>query len=144
MLGAGGHILVSGVAIKPGKPVTVSRLGSALHIALPGNPVAAFVTCHALAMPLLRRMSGSIEPGTPPHAVSAGFSHRKKKGVREYLRIRLADDGGSLPRAFADGSGSAQLLFLAHCDGLLCLNEEISEVAEGDVLPCHLFSGAGI
>ena len=141
ILGAGGHILVSGVAIKPGKPVTIARIGTALHIALPGNPVAAFATFLALGAPLLRRLSGIRERSAPLHAVRAAFAHRKKKGVREYLRIRLEDGDGALPRALPAGSGSAQLFSLAHCDGLLCLDETVSEVAEGDILPCHVFSG---
>lgn len=141
ILGAGGRILVSGVAIKPGKPVTIARIGTALHIALPGNPVAAFATFLALGAPLLRRLSGSREKITALHAVRANFTHRKKKGVREYLRIRLEDGDGALPDAKPAGSGSAQLFSLAHCDGLLCLDETVSEVAEGDTLPCYAFSG---
>ena len=141
ILGAGGRILVSGVAIKPGKPVTIARIGTALHIALPGNPVAAFATFLALGAPLLRRLSGSREKTAPLHAVQAAFTHRKKKGVREYLRVRLDGGEGGLPRVSPAGSGSAQLFSLAHCDGLLCLDETISDVAEGDVLPCHVFSG---
>jgi molybdopterin molybdotransferase len=141
ILGAGGRILVSGVAIKPGKPVTIARIGTALHIALPGNPVAAFATFLALGTPLLRRLSGSREKIAPLHAARASFTHHKKKGVREYLRIRLEEGNGGLPRAVSAGSGSAQLFSLAHCDGLLCLDEAISEVAVGDILPCHVFSG---
>ena len=143
ILGAGGRILVSGVAIKPGKPVTIARIGTALHIALPGNPVAAFATFLALATPLLRRLSGGHERSAPLHAVHAAFTHRKKKGVREYLRVRLEDGDSGLPRAMPAGSGSAQLFSLAHCDGLLCLDETVSEVAEGDILPCHVCSGPG-
>jgi molybdopterin molybdotransferase len=143
LLDAGGRILVSGVAIRPGKPVTIARIGTALHIALPGNPVAAFATFLALGAPLLRRLSGSREKVPPLHAVRANFTHRKKKGVREYLRIHLEDGDGGLPRATAAGSGSAQLFSLAQCDGLLCLDETVSEVAEGDILPCHVFSGLG-
>ena len=144
ILGAGGRILVSGVAIKPGKPVTVARIRTALHLALPGNPVAAFATFLALGTPLLRQLSGHRESVAPPHAVQAGFAHRKKKGVREYLRVRLEDGDSGLPRVMPAGSGSAQLFSLAHCDGLLCLDEAVSEVAEGDILPCHIFSGTGI
>ena len=143
ILGAGGRILVSGVAIKPGKPVTIARIGTALHIALPGNPVAAFATFLALGGPLLRRLSGSREKIAPLHAVRANFTHRKKKGVREYLRVRLEDGDGALPRAVPAGTGSAQLFSLAHCDGLLCLDETVGEVVEGDILPCHVFSGLG-
>ena len=141
ILGAGGRILVSGVAIKPGKPVTIARVGAAVHIALPGNPVAAFATFLALGTPLLRRLSGSRDKIAPLHAVRANFTYVKKKGVREYLRVRLEDGDDGLPRVTPAGSGSAQLFSLAHCDGLLCLGETISEVAEGDILPCHVFSG---
>lgn len=141
ILGAGGRILVSGVAIKPGKPVTIARIGTALHLALPGNPVAAFATFLALGVPLLRRLSGHRETIAPRHAVRAGFAHHKKKGVREYLRVRLEDGNNSLPRAVPAGSGSAQLFSLAHCDGLVCLDEAVGAVAEGDILPCHVFSG---
>jgi molybdopterin molybdotransferase len=141
ILGAGGRILVSGVAIKPGKPVTIARIGTALHIALPGNPIAAFATFLALGAPLLRRLSGSRERPAPLHAVQAAFTHAKKKGVREYLRVHLDSGDGSLPRAHPAGSGSAQLFSLTHCDGLLCLDETVTEVTEGDILPCHVFSG---
>jgi len=141
ILGAGGRILVSGVAIKPGKPVTIARIGTALHIALPGNPVAAFATFLALGAPLLRRLSGSGEKSAPLHAVRAAFTHRKKKGMREYLRVRMDGGEGGLPRVLPAGNGSAQLFSLAHCDGLLCLDETVSDVAEGAILPCHVFSG---
>jgi molybdopterin molybdotransferase len=141
ILVAGGRILVSGVAIKPGKPVTIARIGTALHIALPGNPIAAFATFLALGAPLLRRLSGSRERPAPLHAVQAAFTHAKKKGVREYLRVHLDSGDGSLPRAHPAGSGSAQLFSLTHCDGLLCLDETVTEVTEGDILPCHVFSG---
>ena len=40
----GGQIVFSGVAMKPGKPVTFGRLGQSLWLGLPGNPVSAFTT----------------------------------------------------------------------------------------------------
>jgi molybdopterin molybdotransferase len=88
----------------------------------------------------LRRLGGHHEKVAPLHAVRANFTYRKKKGVREYLRVRLEDGDDGLPRALAVGSGSAQLFSLAHCDGLLCLDESIGEIGEGDILPCHVFS----
>ncbi len=41
---AGGKIDVLGIAMKPGKPLSMGRLGGAVFIGLPGNPVAAFTT----------------------------------------------------------------------------------------------------
>src|SRR5205807_10484226 len=64
LLDCGGEVLVAGVAIKPGKPVTLGRIGDALHIGLPGNPAAALVTFLALGLPLLRHMGGA-QPRPP-------------------------------------------------------------------------------
>lgn len=40
----GGETRFSGVAIKPGKPISVGRIGKAHWLGLPGNPVSAFFT----------------------------------------------------------------------------------------------------
>ena len=38
---AQGEIVLSGVAMKPGKPATIGRLNGAVWIGLPGNPLTA-------------------------------------------------------------------------------------------------------
>ena len=43
ILAAGGTIEVVHLPIRPGKPVKAGRLGAAVVLALPGNPLAAFV-----------------------------------------------------------------------------------------------------
>ena len=54
----GGQIAFEGVALKPGKPVSAGRLGNALWLGLPGNPVSAFVTWRLFGARLLARLSG--------------------------------------------------------------------------------------
>jgi molybdopterin molybdotransferase len=46
------------VAIKPGKPVWLGRVGTTLVMGLPGNPTSALVTARLLLAPLLARLSG--------------------------------------------------------------------------------------
>ena len=140
LIEAGGEILVSGVAIKPGKPVTCARVGRALYMALPGNPVAALVTFLALGEPLLHHLGGTGLRQARPCAVRAAFEHRKKKGMREYLRVTLQDSHADLPLARATRAGSAHLHALVLSDGLVCLDKSITSVSAGDILPCHLFS----
>lgn len=53
-----GSVVVSGVAVKPGKPYTAGRIGRVPVFALPGNPGSAIVTCHLFVVPALRRMAG--------------------------------------------------------------------------------------
>ena len=56
------ELLFSKVAIKPGKPVWLGRVGNTLVMGLPGNPSSAMVTARLLLMPLVARLLGKIRP----------------------------------------------------------------------------------
>jgi len=125
LLDCGGQLFVSGVAIRPGKPVSLGRIGSALVLALPGNPAAAYVTFLVLGMPLLRRLAGETPPPQSWQRVTATFSHRKKPGLREYLRVRSTPGAdGTLRIVPCRDDGPAMLTSLAEADGLVMLAEE--------------------
>ncbi|UTP38454.1 molybdopterin molybdotransferase MoeA [Phenylobacterium sp. LH3H17] len=47
------------VAIKPGKPVWVGRVGERIVVGLPGNPSAAMVTARLFLAPILAGLSGT-------------------------------------------------------------------------------------
>ena len=49
------------IAMRPGKPLIFGRLGHALVLGLPGNPVAAFVCGLLFLKPLLRALQGDPE-----------------------------------------------------------------------------------
>ena len=72
LVGLEADIRFAGVAIKPGKPVAFGRLGSALWLGLPGNPLAAFVTWQLFGMAVLRRLCGqSVSGPRRRHVVTA-------------------------------------------------------------------------
>jgi len=52
------ELLFSKVAIKPGKPVWLGRVGPTLVMGLPGNPTSALVTARLLLAPLISAMTG--------------------------------------------------------------------------------------
>jgi molybdopterin molybdotransferase len=60
----GMELLFSKVAIKPGKPVWLGRVGATLVMGLPGNPGSALVTARLLLAPLVAAMLGQESP--PP------------------------------------------------------------------------------
>lgn len=132
ILDCGGEILIRGVAIKPGKPITFGRIGRALHIALPGNPVAAFVTFVTMGLPTLDHLMGAKQSKAPWHNARATFAHRKKQGMREYLRVTLhLRSDGAIEATKTDKNGSAMLTSLAGSDGLVCLGEVVTDIAPG-------------
>jgi molybdopterin molybdotransferase len=52
------QLIFSKVAIKPGKPVWLGRVGEALILGLPGNPTSALVTARLFLAPLLTGING--------------------------------------------------------------------------------------
>ncbi len=131
----GAHVAVSGVAIKPGKPVTVSRLGETMILSLPGNPVSAFVTWHVLGRPLVDRLSGARTQPLRRHVRTAD-ALRHKPGRCEYRPATITgyDGQGIETVACAPHANSASLGPLAAADGLILIPAETEEVAAGDML----------
>ncbi|MCF3946989.1 molybdopterin molybdotransferase MoeA [Acidiphilium iwatense] len=132
---ATGHLVFWRLAIKPGRPVAMGVIDGTPLVGLPGNPVAAFVTFAAVARPLIAALSGAAPPERIALPVRAGFSHRKKSGRREYLRVRLirAADGELEARKHPrDGAGI--LSSLTETDGLAELAEPVTTVVPGDVV----------
>ncbi len=120
------------LAIKPGRPVALGQIGNIPVVGLPGNPVAALITFAAVARPLIEALSGSTPQVPRRFRVVSGFSYRKKLGRREYVRVFLEQNDGSLPRARRfpkDGAG--MLTSLTETDGLVELGEDVTELAAG-------------
>lgn len=103
------------VAMRPGKPLMAGRLGEAVMIGLPGNPVSSMVCGHVFLRPVLAAMQGLPARGlTPLHAPL--LEDLPPNGPRQhYMRARL--DGGGI-RAFPT-QDSALLSVLAEADALL-------------------------
>ena len=91
---AEGELQMWQIAIKPGKPLAFGRVGDALFMGLPGNPVSSFVTFLLAVVPVLRVLQGM--PATAPMALQlrADFDWPRPDRRREFLRARLNTGGG--------------------------------------------------
>ena len=129
----GARIAVSGVALKPGKPVTISRLGRAMVVSLPGNPVSAFVTWHLLGRPILGRLSGLAEAGTPRRLVRTGSRIVHKPGRCEYRPASIVgtDEAGLEIVSCGARTHSARLSPLAQSDGVVLITGDTACVEAG-------------
>lgn len=124
------------VAIRPGKPLTVGRLGQALYFGLPGNPYAAAITFSQIARPALRRVAGlSEEPDTWLPAV-AGFSYARTTGRREYVPVTWTSrDSFGHPVLMRLGQGaSASMSPMAQARGIAIIPPEVDIVRPGQLL----------
>ncbi|TKD50127.1 molybdopterin molybdotransferase MoeA [Sphingomonas baiyangensis] len=111
---AGGRIDFWKIAMRPGKPMLAGRIGDAMIVGLPGNPVAAFVTTHRFVRPLLAAMSGgslALSPRRLPLGAPLPANDRRA----DHLRGVIRDD-----RVFpAPTQDSSMLATLAASDCLI-------------------------
>jgi molybdopterin molybdotransferase len=131
------------IAMRPGRPMAVGRIGDAALFGLPGNPVAVMVTFLAFVRPALLRMMGARV--TQPVLLKARSAEamRKKPGRTEYQRgivTRGAD--GALEARTTGNQGSGVLRSMVQANGLIVLHHGQGNVAVGDEVDVMMFEGA--
>ena len=131
------------IAMRPGRPMAVGRLGNCILFGLPGNPVAVMVTFLAFVKPALIQMMGGLPSSTPYLRAKSAVALRKKPGRTEYQRgfVRTLPDG-TLQVEAAGNQGSGVLRSMVEANGLIVLHHHQSNVAAGDELDVMMFEGA--
>jgi molybdopterin molybdotransferase len=124
-----GRLVFWRLAIKPGRPVAMGVVGGKAFVGLPGNPVAVFVTFVHVVRPLILRLAGGLAEPTRALPVRAAFSYRKKKGRREYVRVRLRPGAdGALEAVKYPQEGAGIITSLTETDGLAELGESLTAI----------------
>jgi molybdopterin molybdotransferase len=129
----GAEILFSGVAMKPGKPVSFGRLGAAHWLGLPGNPLSAFLTWTLLGTGLVRALAGMTSRHPARRHVITASGIRRKPGRCELRPAwRIGFDGhGREVVDFEPAVQSARIARLTAADGILLLPADADWLPEG-------------
>ncbi len=130
------------IAMRPGRPMAVGRIGGAVLFGLPGNPVAVMVTFLAFVRPALLQMMGSTV-GAPPMLKAHSMEPlRKKPGRTEYQRgIVSTNADGTLQVQTTGNQGSGVLSSMVQANGLIVLHHEQGNVGIGDLVDVMMFDG---
>lgn len=133
---AGGRAYAMKVAIKPGKPLVIGCIGSAIYLGLPGNPVSAFVAWHVIGARIAEALAGISDAVPRRIIVRAGFERSRRPGRCEFLPARLGDYDGHGTRVadIATAAVSHRVALLAGADGLLLIPAETERISRGDML----------
>ncbi|GIL41704.1 gephyrin-like molybdotransferase Glp [Roseiterribacter gracilis] len=132
-----GEILFWRIAIRPGRPVLLGRIGNAHILGLPGNPVSVAVIFALLGRAVLSALAGFDAPRFVRIPVQLANAHTKPARLNEFVRARIEDGRATLYRA----QGSNLLTSLAWSDGLCDLPAGRDSFAPGDVVDFLPFGG---
>jgi putative molybdopterin biosynthesis protein len=133
-------VIVCGIAIKPGKPVTVALIDGKLVFSLPGHPASALLVFHLLARPIIEQMAGRKPKKvsiSKAHAVTRMFP---AKGRRTFIMVKLkSDESGSLIAEPVPTGLSGAITTLAWADGYVEIPEKQQFVDAGEEVAVRLF-----
>jgi molybdopterin molybdotransferase len=135
-------VIVHGLRVKPGKPTVFAMLDGKPVIGLPGNPASSLMILEAVAAPIFSRLAGA---GSVPHNDIAAIAERPfsaRKGWTWFVpaEVRVVD-GRTLAAPLLLRSAQTSLLARAH--GYVTVGPDTPEIAAGDPVTVHRFSGGG-
>ncbi|MDT8757627.1 molybdopterin molybdotransferase MoeA [Sphingomonas psychrotolerans] len=101
------------IALRPGKPMMAGRLGDAIVLGLPGNPVSAFVTALLFVRPLIAHLAGAADPLPRTRSARLGEALPQNGERTDYLRAETRD--GRIFVSLLQDSSMLQTLARATC-----------------------------
>ena len=120
------------VAMQPGRPFAVGRIGGALFFGLPGNPVASLLSFMLFVRPALYKLAGRRRLFPQTWQARALEPMRKKTGRTEYKRGILAFRDGDWEVCTTGPQGSGILSSMVAGNCLVILDEARGDVAAGE------------
>jgi molybdopterin molybdotransferase len=123
------------VAMKPGKPVVLSRLRGRLYFGLPGNPVSCMVSFLLFIAPAIRKAMGQKENLLPPIVQTRVMASLKSRGDRRnYMRVRVLARDGELVSEPMASQGSGVSTSMVQANGLVIVETGITAVEAGSLI----------
>jgi molybdopterin molybdotransferase len=138
VIGAMGEVSTAKVAMKPGMPQILGRIGDTPVLGLPGNPVSAFVSFEEFVRPAIRRLQGRRDVQRPTVYATAAEPMSSPPHKRSFLRVRLAREGTGWVASPTGAQGSHVITSIARADGLAVIPENVTQVAPGDEVRVQL------
>jgi molybdopterin molybdotransferase len=127
------------VAMQPGRPFAVGRIGGALFFGLPGNPVASLLSFMLFVRPALHKLAGRRRLFPVTWQARAMEPMRKKTGRTEYKRgvLSFAEGAWQVRTTGPQGSGILYSMVAGNC--FVVLEEARGDVAAGEQVTVEPF-----
>jgi len=123
------------VAMKPGKPVVLSRVRGRLYFGLPGNPVSCMVSFLLFIAPAIRKAMGQTSNMLPPIVMTRISALLKSRGDRRnYVRVRVVARDGELVSLPMTSQGSGVSTSMIQANGLVIVETGITAVEAGSIV----------
>lgn len=129
-----GEVLFHGIAVKPGKPTVLGRIGRTPVLGMPGYPTSCLSNAYLLLMPMLRRIAR-----LPPHrfrtvTVPAGQRFNSVSGRHQLYSVRVVDG-----KAIGAFKASGDITSMSRADGYIEIPTRTDVVEKAELVEVKLF-----
>lgn len=131
---AGVEILVRGVTIKPGMSCAYGVRDGKILCGLSGNPASALTNFYAVALPVLRKLTGRSDYRLREITVTLAEGFPKKSPATRFLRGRLVLRGGTVCMEVPQDQGNVVLSSTVGCNVMAVVPAGSGPVAPGAAL----------
>lgn len=131
-------VLVHGIAVKPGKPTILGKVGTKAVVGLPGHPASAFVIFNIFVRKLLEAMEKKRDIAVPSVRAEMGINYPSNQGREEYLPVVLEEKGGKLYANPVFGK-SGMISTLTKSDGYIHIRRGSEGVDKGQSVEVMIF-----
>lgn len=125
------------IAMRPGKPMMMGRLGPMVALGLPGNPVSSIVCGHLFVTPLIEALLGMAEPERDrgePAILAVDLPANDER--QDYLRSTFVTEAGERRVKPFPKQDSSMLANLARAEALVIRPVFAEPAKAGD--PCRI------
>jgi len=133
-------VIVSGIAVKPGKPTTIAVIDGKPVFSLPGHPTSSLLMFHLIVRPVICKMAGRPEETLSVLKAAAATKMFPAKGRRTFIMVNLTyDKAGQLFASPVPTGLSGAITTLAKASGFVEIEENQQFIDAGTTVNVHLF-----
>lgn len=133
-------VIVSGIAVKPGKPTTIAVIDGKPVFSMPGHPTSSLLMFHVIVRSIICKMAGRTEETPAVLKATAATKMFPAMGRRTFVMVNLTYDKTGKPLASPVPTGlSGAITTLARADGFVEIPEKQQFINAGDEVTVYLF-----
>ena len=135
-------VIISGIAVKPGKPTTIAMINGKPVFSLPGHPTSSLLMFHMIVRPVICKMAGRTEETSPMVKAVAATKMFPARGRRTFVMVKITHDKtGRLLASPVPTGLSGAITTLAKASGFVEIEEKKQFINEGEEVTVYLFQG---
>ena len=132
-------VIISGIAVKPGKPTTIAVINGKPVFSLPGHPTSSLFMFTVFVRPILLKLAGRTEETAPQLKAVTTTKIFPARGRRTFIMVNLTYDKTGMLLATPVPTGlSGAITTLAKADGFVEISEKQQFIDARSEIDVHL------